>query len=81
MHLFYSRSQKYWHMFYFDQRDYQATENHWKHGPHIHYSQDRFTIEPLQDVWRKATSQAPELPPAIYIRYDYHHNRRRGRPG
>ena len=78
VHLFYAPSRKYWHMFYFDQRDYEATKNHWKHGPHIHYSQDTFTREPLSTVWQQAAAVMPTLPPSVHIRYDYHHNRRRG---
>lgn len=77
MHLFYSPSQKYWHLFYFDQRDYEARGNHWKHGPHIHYSQDLFTREPLEQMWSRATSDKPSFPPSRHVRYDYHHNRRR----
>lgn len=80
MHLFYTPSQKYWHLFYFDQRDYDARENHWKHGPHIHYSQDLFTKEPLEQVWSHATSDKPRFPPSLHVRYDYHHNHRRQLP-
>jgi hypothetical protein len=74
-HLFYEPSQKYWHMFYFDQRDFTDRKNHWKQGPHIHYSQDMFTKEPLALVWSSATSDKPEFPPSVHVRYDYHHNR------
>lgn len=77
MHLFYVPSQKFWHVFYFDQRDNEALANHWKHGPHIHYSQDSFTRQPLETVWAKATAEKPSFPPSIHIRYDNHHNRRR----
>lgn len=76
MHLFYTPSQKYWHLFYFDQRDHEDRNNHWKHGPHIHYSQDIFTREPLPQVWANATAEKPIFPPSIHVRYDYHHNRR-----
>lgn len=76
-HLFYERSQKYWHMFYFDQRDFTGTKNHWKHGPHIHYAQDMFTREPLARIWSRVVSERPEFPPSLHVRYDYHHNRRR----
>lgn len=75
-HLFYSRSHRYWHLFYFDQRDYGARRKHWKYGPHIHYTQDSFTREPLRDIWTKVCSQPPHFPPALHIRFDYHHNRR-----
>jgi hypothetical protein len=80
VHLFYSRSQKYWHMFHFDQRDYSDEKNHWAHGPHIHYSQHSFTREDLASVWRKLCQPEPVLPRSVHIRYDYHHNRRRA-PG
>lgn len=79
MHLFYVPSQKYWHLFYFDQRDYLNHKNHWKHGPHIHYSQDLFTRDPLLQIWERAISEKPIFPPSIHVRYDYHHNRGRRR--
>lgn len=75
VHLFYTRGGRFWHMFYFDQRDYQAAGNHWKQGPHMHYSQDSFTRESLAAVMTSAKSAKPELPPCIHVRYDYHHNR------
>lgn len=76
VHLFYARSQKYWHMFYFDQRDYSANNNHWIHGPHLHYSHDSFTREPLHEVWKKVCQPEPKFPKSVHVRYDYHHNRR-----
>lgn len=75
VHLFHSSSHKYWHMFYFDQRDYQAANNHWNQGPHLHYSQNSFTRESLSDVWSKVCQSKPEFPKSIHVRYDYHHNR------
>ena len=77
VHIFYSRSHRYWHMFYFDQRDYGARQNHWKHGPHIHYSQNTFTRELLSDVWAEVKAPQPQFPPSIHIRFDYHHSRRK----
>lgn len=79
VHLFYARSLKYWHMFYFDQRDYSAENNHWEHGPHLHYAHDSFTREPLSEVWRKVQEPTPVFPKSIHVRYDYHHNRRPSR--
>lgn len=80
-HLFYSSGHKYWHMFYFDQRDYRVQGNHWEHGPHIHYTQDCFTKDPLDVVWQRVRAEKPEFPRSIHIRYDYQHNRRRARTG
>jgi hypothetical protein len=77
VHLFYSRSHRHWHMFYFDQRDYTARRNHWKHGPHIHYSQDTFAREALSDLWAKIRAPKPQFPPSLHIRFDYHHSRKR----
>ena len=79
VHLFYARSLKYWHMFYFDQRDYSAENNHWAHGPHLHYAHDSFTREPLTEVWRKVQESEPVFPKSVHVRYDYHHNRRPSR--
>ena len=77
VHLFYSQSHRHWHMFYFDQRDYAARRNHWKHGPHIHYSQDTFTRKPLSEVWANIQAPKPTFPPELHIRFDYHYSRRR----
>ena len=75
VHLFYTPSHTHWHMFYFDQRDHAKRNNHWKHGPHVHYTQDTFTRDPLKEVWRKVHLPKPKFPNAVHIRYDYHHNR------
>ena len=77
VHLFYSSSHKNWHMFYFNQRDYSTTNNHWEHGPHIHYSQNSFVRESLVDIWRKVCQPNPVFPKSVHVRYDSHHNRRR----
>lgn len=75
-HLFYPPSRKYWHLFYFDQRDVEAIGNHWrKGGPHIHYSRESFCREPLDQIWKNICTDNPSPPKAIHIRYDYHHNR------
>lgn len=77
-HLFYTPSGKYWHLFYFDQRDITIRGNHWKvGGPHIHYSRESFCREPLKDVWRNVCASPPQPPSSIHIKYDYHHNRRK----
>lgn len=74
-HLFYTPSFKFWHLFYFDQRDTESYRNHWKHGPHIHYSNDLIVKMPLQEIWNQVCLKRPKLPKSIHIKYDYHHNR------
>jgi hypothetical protein len=76
-HLFFTQSHKCWHMFYFDQRDYGKFDNHWKHGPHIHYSQDSFVLEPLQLIWNRVCAPHPKFPRSVHVRYDSPHNRRK----
>jgi len=81
-HLFYAPSMKYWHLFYFDQRDVTDRNNHWGlGGPHIHYSRESFCREPLSDMWRNVCASSPVTPASIHIRYDYHHNRKRRHVG
>lgn len=76
-HLFYSSCHRYWHLFYFNQRDFNARDNHWKHGPHIHYSQNSFTRESLEALWTDVRAEKPKFPKTVHVRYDYHHNRRK----
>ena len=77
-HLFYTASQRYWHLFYFDQRDVSGQRNHWKiGGPHIHYSRESFCRDPLHVVWQAIRSSPPRPPRSLHVRYDYHHNRPR----
>ncbi len=81
-HLLYTPSMKFWHLFYFDQRDVSDRDNHWRlGGPHIHYSRESFAREPLADVWRKVCGRPPNPPSSVHIRYDDHHNRRRKHAG
>jgi len=81
-HLFYTPSNKFWHLFYFDQRDVTDINNHWKAGgPHIHYSRESFTSAPLAEVWRRICARPPNPPPSVHVRYDYHHNRNRKHAG
>ncbi|MBL0089755.1 MAG: hypothetical protein IPP44_24980 [Ideonella sp.] len=69
-HLLYAPSHSHWHLFYFDQRDRQLQDNHWKlGGPHIHYSRECYTSCSLIEVWRSLQASPPEAPGHTYIRY------------
>lgn len=76
-HLFFTQTHKYWHLFYFNQRDIKLNRNHWKNGPHIHYASDTITKTPLNEIWNSVCSSKPSFPKSIHIRYDYHHNRKK----
>lgn len=75
VHVFYHSSKKYWHMFYFNQRDTAAHGNHWDLGPHIHYTHDTFLNVDLDEVIEQILAPKPKLPKSIHIKYDYHQNR------
>jgi hypothetical protein len=74
-HLFFTSSKSYWHLFYFDQRDADGGNNHWKHGPHIHYSRESFINRPLETVWNNVKKKPQTLLKTIHIKYSYHHNK------
>ena len=74
-HVFFTPSQRHWHLFYFDQRDTDTRENHWVvGGSHIHYSRESFTTKPLLAVWEQLCQQPPLLPGSIHIRYEQLNN-------
>jgi hypothetical protein len=49
-HLFYTPSHTYWHLFYFDHRDHSGRNNHWKHGPHLHFLNFLWPNQKVADV-------------------------------
>jgi hypothetical protein len=50
-HLFYTSSQNHWHLFYFDNRDTSEEQNHWKHGPHLHYVSNLWPELTMKEAW------------------------------
>jgi hypothetical protein len=69
-HFFFTPSHNHWHLLYFDQRDLETANNHWRPGgSHIHYSRESFTREPLIEVWQRVCSDPPTLPSSVHIRY------------
>jgi hypothetical protein len=69
-HLLYTASHKYWHLLYFDQRDTADDDNHWKEGSHIHYANDRFHRDPLNDIWARVKKGETTFLKPVHIRYD-----------
>jgi hypothetical protein len=74
-HLFYSPSQRHWHLFYFEQRDKAEYRNHWKHGPHIHYTSEMLMRTPLSEVWGKVQTDQAAYLKGLHVRYIDHHHR------
>jgi hypothetical protein len=78
VHLFFLPSKERWHLLYFDQRDMSGTNNHWKAGPHVHYSRESYTNDPLDTVWTRICAKRPEFPAAEHLRYLDRPNREHG---
>jgi len=74
-HIFYEPSFEFWHLFYFDQRDTDENNNHWKYGAHIHYSSNLISNDSLKVIWESVCLDRPKLPKSIHIKYDCHDNR------
>lgn len=68
-HLFYTDSQRYWHLFYFDNRDTKESANHWKHGAHIHYVSDLWSNLTMSEAWSQIMSGRVALSSKVHLRY------------
>ncbi len=65
-HLFYTLDYAYWYLFYFNDRDRAAKQNHWQHGSHIHLISSHWPNLKLEEVWQRVktghTDLAGDLP-------------------
>jgi hypothetical protein len=68
-HIFFNQQR--WHIFYFDQRDMDASgQNHWKHGSHIHFVNDLWPNYDPQDIWNLLKRAETTVGGNLHIRYD-----------
>ena len=68
-HLLYTPNSEYWHLFYFDNRDTEEKNNHWKKGPHIHYVSDLWSGLSLAEAWSQVTTGHASFPNKIHLRF------------
>ena len=68
-HLLYTPDHKYWHLFYFDNRDHSDINNHWKHGPHLHYVSDLWPELTMEAAWKQVVSGQLGFSNKLHIRY------------
>jgi hypothetical protein len=68
-HLFFTPNYRYWHLFYFDNRDTEESKNHWKYGAHIHYISDVWPKLSLQEAWAQVKSGHLAFPSKAHLRY------------
>jgi hypothetical protein len=60
-----------WHCIYFDQRDINRDDQHWQHGPHIHFVNHLWPHLTAQGVWDELHSAKPKLRDALHIRWSH----------
>ncbi len=69
-HLFYRPDHRFWHLFYFDQKDTYRVRNHWDYGPHLHYVNWLWPNLNCQDVWKSYCANAKKgIGSAEHIRF------------
>lgn len=68
-HIFYTPNYRYWHLFYFDNRDTEKSKNQWKHGSHIHYISDLWSTVSLEQAWAQIKSGRVAFSNKAHIRY------------
>jgi hypothetical protein len=69
-HIFYRPDLTDWHFFYFDQRDWAETKNHWKHGSHIHLVNHLWPNYDAEGLWERFTKGNVKLGDSLHIRFD-----------
>jgi hypothetical protein len=68
-HLIYTADHRYWHLFYFDNRDIADSHNHWRHGAHIHYVSDLWPGLTLRNAWAQVISGELAFANKLHIRF------------
>ncbi len=68
VHLFERASE--WHYFYFSYNDIESdAENHWKHGPHIHYISHLWPNIDADRVWSAFNKRRTRISGSLHIRF------------
>ena len=60
-----------WHLFYFDQRDWQQRGNHFHKGSHIHYSRHDIVRASAARIWEGVMASPPKPPKSEHVRYNH----------
>jgi hypothetical protein len=67
-HLIYTLDHAHWSLFYCDQRDTRAADNHWEHGPHLHFVSSIWIRLDAATVYQQVTHGKCRFP-AVHIRF------------
>jgi hypothetical protein len=66
-HFFFNSTK--WHLFYFDQRDYNHDANHWKFGSHIHFVNHLWPNFDPKDLWEEFDKANATVGGKLHISY------------
>jgi len=70
-HLFYTPNYSYWHLFYFEIKDLNEEDNHWKKGGrHLHYISDLWPNYNMNDIWQLFCSGSKDFGDNVHIRFN-----------
>ena len=72
-HLFYSPIHPNWQFFYFDNRDLNSYDNHFKQGAHVHLINYLWTQHSHETVWKTFNDGHPKMKGAAHIRFYREH--------
>jgi hypothetical protein len=67
-HLFYTPDHAHWSLFYCDQRDTLTADNHWEHGPHLHFVSSIWVRIEAGTVYQQVTNGKCRFP-SVHIRF------------
>ncbi|WCE93552.1 hypothetical protein [Acidithiobacillus ferriphilus] len=73
-HLFYSRDHRNWQFFYFDNRDLNPYDNHFKHGAHVHLINYLWPEHTPESILKKFMEGNPKMKGAMHIRFYRQHS-------
>lgn len=76
-HLFYTSDHGYWNLLYMLQGEGGDTDprnNHWRHGPHMHFISDLWGRLQLREVWQRVMAGDLKLP-SMHIRFTAPHTK------
>lgn len=76
-HMFYTLDHANWTFFYFDQRDTEIRDNHFKGGAHIHVLTHLMPNRTAKDVWKEFHDGNPEMKGSYHVKWEDPHRPRR----
>ncbi|MBD3157810.1 MAG: hypothetical protein GF309_03385 [Candidatus Lokiarchaeota archaeon] len=68
-HFFPRLDLKRWHLIYFDQRDTNKHDSHWRWGSHMHFASSLWHRCSIEEIWEEMHRSKPNYPASLHIPY------------